>query len=46
MPPLHSLGYHFSKYEETSAEIMMQRNADFNTYRYPVDVFWMDINYA
>lgn len=46
MPPLHSLGYHFSKYENTSAEILMQRNADFTKYGYPVDVFWMDIMYA
>ena len=43
LPPLHTLGYHFSKYAPASADIIRQRNADFSTYGFPLDVIWMDI---
>jgi alpha 1,3-glucosidase len=46
LPPLYSLGFHFSKYADVSADIMLQRNKDFNTFGFPVDVFWMDILYS
>ena len=46
LPPLFSLGFHFSKYAEVSADIIMRRNEDFNNYGFPVDVFWMDILYS
>ncbi len=46
MPPIESLGYHFSKYAEVSADIMIQRDSDFESYGFPVDVYWMDILYA
>ena len=46
MPPVHSLGYHFSKWEENSAEQIIQRNDDFNHFGFPVDVFWFDSEYA
>ena len=46
LPPIEYLGYHFSKYADVSAMIMMRRDADFNSYSFPVDVFWMDIGYA
>ena len=46
MPPLHSLGYNFAKYEDMSADSMMKRNSDFSRYGFPVDVFWFDIDYA
>lgn len=29
MPPIEVLGYHFSKYAEVSADIMIQRDSDF-----------------
>ena len=29
MPPIHSLGYHFSKWEENSAHQIIERNHDF-----------------
>lgn len=46
MPPIEALGYHFSKYAEVSADIMMQRDSDFESYEFPVDVYWMDILYS
>ena len=46
MPPYYSLGFHFSKWEETSAQAIMKRDNDFIKYGFPVDVFWMDIGYA
>ena len=46
MPPVHSLGYNYSKYEPIDADKMMARNSDFDRYGFPVDVFWFDINYA
>ena len=46
LPPIYSLGFHFSKYADVSSEIMMQRDSDFESYGFPVDVFWMDILYA
>ena len=46
MPPIEALGFHFSKYAEVSADIMMARDNDFETYGFPVDYYWMDILYA
>lgn len=46
MPPIEALGYHFSKYADVSADIMMQRDSDFESYGFPVDVYWMDILYS
>jgi mannosyl-oligosaccharide alpha-1,3-glucosidase len=46
LPPIEALGYHFSKYADVSADIMMERDSDFETYGFPVDYFWMDILYA
>jgi alpha 1,3-glucosidase len=46
LPPIHSLGYHYCKYEENSAALMMQRDADFTYYKFPVDVFWSDLFYT
>ena len=46
MPPIHSLGYHFSKWEDNSAHQIMERNDDFTTFGVPVDVFWFDSDYA
>ena len=46
MPPIETLGYHFSKYADVSADIMTKRDQDFETNGFPVDVYWMDILYA
>ncbi len=45
-PPVEALGFHFSKYAETTAEIMLSRDDDFETHGFPVDYYWMDILYA
>jgi len=46
LPPIEHLGYHFSKYADVSASIMMARDQDFESEKFPVDVYWMDIGYA
>ena len=46
MPLIHSLGYHFCKWYPVSADMLMQRNADFTTYGFPIDVLWSDIEWA
>ena len=46
MPPIHTLGFHFSKWDAASTDIIRQRNSDFTDTGFPVDVLWMDINWA
>jgi|Transcript_6459 alpha-glucosidase (family GH31 glycosyl hydrolase) len=46
LPPRHTLGFHFSKYDVASAEIIMERNRNFTDYEFPVDVLVMDIQWA
>ena len=46
MPMIQTLGYHFCKYANVSAEILMQRNRDFTKFGYPLDVVWSDIAWA
>ena len=46
MPPLSSLGYHFSKWEDNSANRITERTHDFNHFGFPVDYFWFDSEYA
>jgi len=46
LPPIHTLGFHFSKYAPASSDIIRQRNSDFTNYQFPVDVLWMDIQWA
>ena len=43
LPPMHTLGFHFSKYDNVSASIMMERNRNFTDFQFPVDVLVMDI---
>lgn len=45
-PPVEALGFHFSKYAETTAEIMLSRDDDFEAHGFPVDYYWMDILYS
>ena len=46
MPPLHTLGFHFSKWDVVSSDIMRERNQNFTDYDFPVDVLVMDIQWA
>ena len=46
LPPIYSLGFHFSKYAQVTSDIMIQRDSDFESHGFPVDVYWMDILYA
>jgi alpha 1,3-glucosidase len=43
---IHTLGFHFCKWANVSAEIIMARNRNFTEYGFPVDVFWMDIEWS
>ena len=46
MPLIHTFGYHFCKWYPVSAEMLMERNANFTTYGFPIDVLWSDIEWA
>lgn len=45
-PPMHTLGFHYSKYAPASSDIIRQRNANFTSFDFPVDVLVMDIQWA
>ena len=46
LPPRHTLGFHFSKWDIVSSDILRQRNKNFTDYNFPVDVLVMDIQWA
>ena len=46
MPLLHMLGFHFCKWANVSAEMIIERNRNFTDFKFPVDVLWMDIEWA
>jgi alpha 1,3-glucosidase len=46
IPGLSSLGFHYCKWEYNTAEMLIQRNANFTKYGFPVDVLWSDIEYS
>lgn len=46
LPLLHMLGFHFCKWANVSAEMIIERNHNFTNYGFPVDVLWMDIEWA
>ena len=46
LPPINTLGFHFSKYDRVSADIIMDRNRRFTEDEFPVDVLVMDIEWA
>lgn len=46
LPQLHTLGFHFSKWDYVSADIMIERSQNFTNGSFPVDVLWMDILWA
>lgn len=45
LPPLYSLGFHFSKWAPISTNLMLNRNFNFDIAGIPLDVLWMDINH-
>ena len=46
LPPIETLGFHFSKYAEVTADIIMERDQNFEDFGFPVDYFWIDIEYT
>ena len=46
LPPIHSLGFHFSKWESISADLLMERSTKFTNYNLPVDTLWEDIEHT
>lgn len=46
MPLITHLGYHFCKWANISADILMERNREFTEYGFPIDVLWSDIEWA
>lgn len=46
LPPLFSLGFHYSKWEDTSAARIIEYNEKFEANGFPLDVLWMDIGYT
>jgi alpha-glucosidase (family GH31 glycosyl hydrolase) len=46
MPNIQSLGFHFSKWDNITSNILIERNYNFTKFGFPVDYLWMDIAYA
>ena len=46
LPPAFSLGFHYSKWEDTSSKLMIERNKEFTAKEFQVDVFWLDIGHT
>ena len=46
MPNILSLGFHFSKWEIVSTDIIVERNRNFTKFGFPVDYFWLDLEYT
>jgi alpha 1,3-glucosidase len=46
LPPINYLGFHFCKWDWVSSDRMIERNSNFTHYDVPVDVLWMDIEWA
>ncbi|CDW73021.1 cre-aagr-4 protein [Stylonychia lemnae] len=46
LPPYWALGFHYSKWEKISTDRLKALLTQFNQNKYPVDVFWLDIEYA
>ena len=43
---VQTLGFHFCKWANVSAEMMIERNRNFTEHGFPLDVLWMDIEWA
>ena len=46
LPPYYALGFHYSKWEPITTESLINLVDTFNQQNMPVDVLWMDIEYA
>lgn len=46
LPPMWSLGYHYSKWEPISTERLNDLMDDFEQNEFPYDVLWLDIEYT
>ena len=47
MPPIFSIGYHFSKWDkEMTAQSLIKLHEDFEKSKFPLDALWMDIAYT
>lgn len=46
LPPYFSLGFHYSKWEPINTKKLMDIVKQFNKHKMPVDVIWLDIEYA
>ena len=46
LPQIHAVGFHFCKWYNISADVMMERNELFTAHGFPIDVLWMDIEWA
>lgn len=46
LPPINYLGFHFCKWDWVDADRMIDRNQKFSQYNVPIDVLWMDIEWA
>ena len=46
LPPIYSLGFHYSEWTDISADFIMNWDSEFEKYGIPVDVFWLDIEHS
>jgi len=46
MPNIKSLGFHYSQWDETTADIILQRSRNFTKFGFPVDYLWLDLPYT
>ena len=45
LPPIYSLGFHYSEWAKIYADLIMGYNKKFESLGFPVDVLWIDIEY-
>ena len=46
IPPLFSLGFHYSRWEKTSARKVVDYNERFEENGFPLDVLWLDLGHT
>ena len=46
LPPYFSLGFHYSKWEDITTDSLIYLVDSFNNNEFPLDVLWIDIEYA
>jgi alpha 1,3-glucosidase len=45
LPPIYSLGFHYSEWSMINSTMLSDRDNKFEELGFPVDVYWMDIEY-